>query len=125
MKKRILFIEDEEHLQKLAVSALQEAGYEVLSAYDGEAGIKILEERKLDLILLDLILPKKDGFDVLAYMRSKEEMKNIPVIVLTNLEEKFDIGRAMKYGIRAYLVKANYSLDEVISKIKEILGNES
>lgn len=121
MKKRILFIEDEERLQKSVVLALEKAEYEVWSVYDGQAGIEILEEKKPDLVLLDLILPKKDGFDVLAHMRSKEELKNIPVVVLTNLEEKHDIERAMKYNVRAYLVKANYGLDEIISKIKEIL----
>lgn len=120
--KQILFVEDEERLQNLITTALKEAGFEVLNAYDGEMAIRILEERRPDLILLDLILPKKDGFDVLEFLRSGEEIKNIPVIVLTNLEEKFDVERAMSYGVRSYLIKANYRLDEIVKKIKEVLG---
>ncbi len=75
----------------------------------------------MDLVLLDLILPKKDGFDVLEFMRSQEETKFIPVIILTNLEEKFDIQRATSFGVRAYMVKARHKITEIIDKINEVL----
>ncbi len=120
-KKRILFIEDEENMQKIITSSLQEEGFEVFSAYDGESGIKMLEEKRVDLVLLDLILPKKDGFDVLEFMRSREETKHTPVIILTNLEEKFDIQRAANFDVRAYMVKAQYKITEIIDKIQEVL----
>jgi CheY-like chemotaxis protein len=122
MKKRVLIVEDESHLQKLVASTLEEAGYEVLTASDGEMGLKIIEDQKPDLVLLDLILPKKDGFDVLEYKTSKEGIKDIPVVILTNLEEKFDIERALAYGVRAYLIKANYRPQEILQKINEILS---
>jgi len=122
-QKTILFIEDEERLRKIISSILEEANYRVLNASDGEIGIKILEEENPDLILLDLILPKKDGFDVLEYLKSDKKLQKIPVVVSTNLEEKHDIERAMSYGIRAYLVKANYRPEEIVAKISEILDS--
>jgi two-component system alkaline phosphatase synthesis response regulator PhoP len=100
---------------------LEKAGYKVFKALDGEVALKILAEEKPDLVLLDLILPKKDGFEFLEEMRSHEETKNTPVVILTNLEEKFDIEKALSYGVRAYLVKANYRPQEIIEKINEIL----
>ncbi|MBU1091501.1 response regulator [Patescibacteria group bacterium] len=124
-KKTVLFIEDDEHLQKVMSACLKENGYNVLNATDGELGIKIIEEENPDLILLDLILPKKDGFEVLEYLKSEEKFKNIPVVVSTNLEEKHDIERAMSYGVRAYLVKANHRPDEIVAKISEILNEQS
>ncbi|MBU2633148.1 response regulator [Patescibacteria group bacterium] len=124
-EKTVLFIEDDEHLQKVMSACLKENGYNVLNATDGELGIKIIEEENPDLILLDLILPKKDGFEVLEYLKSEEKFKNIPVVVSTNLEEKHDIERAMSYGVRAYLVKANHRPDEIVAKISEILNEQS
>ena len=121
-KKHILFIEDEKRLQESMVSALNEEGFDAVGADDGEMGIKILDKKKIDLVLLDLILPQKDGFQVLEYMKSKKELENIPVVVLSNLEEKFDIDKALSFGVHSYLVKANYSLGEIIKKIKEILN---
>ena len=119
--KTILFAEDEMHLQKLISTTLEENGYEVFNASDGEVALKILEEKKPDLALLDLILPKKDGFEILEHLKSKTETKNIPVIILTNVEEKYAIERAMSYGVRAYLIKANYKPQEILEKINEIL----
>lgn len=121
--KKILFVEDEERIRKLIESELEEGGFEVLSAMDGEVGLKILKEEKPDLVILDLILPKKDGFEFLDEMNRDIETKNIPVIVLTNLEEKFDIERAMAAGVRAYLVKADYTPREIVEKARSILNN--
>lgn len=109
------------YLQKLITSLLKETGYEVFTAIDGEIAWEILMEKKPDLVLLDLILPRMDGFEVLEKMKSQRETKNIPVVVLTNLEEKFDIEKALSYGVRAYLVKTNYNPHEIVEKIKEIL----
>ncbi len=119
--KSILFIEDESALQKTLGEVLRENGYEVISALNGETGIKSAKTKKPDLILLDLILPKLSGFDVLKQLKKDEETKDIPVIVLTNLEEVNDIEKAMELGATTYLVKANYSLKEVVDKIKGAL----
>lgn len=120
-KKKILFIEDEMRLQNTMKSVLESAGYDVSVAFDGEVGIKAMEDKKPDLVLLDLILPKKDGYDVLEFMKSKVELASVPVIVLTNLEEKFDIEKTMSYNVCAYLVKTNYTPKEIAGKIREVL----
>lgn len=120
MQKKILFVEDELRIQEALTPLLEQAGYEVFRAADGEIALRILEEKAPDLVLLDLILPKKDGFDVLSEMRKKKEFKNTPVIILTNLEEKFDIEKALSFNVRAYLIKANYKLDEVVEKVNEV-----
>jgi len=119
--KRILFIEDESALQKTLGETLRENGYEVVSALDGESGVKLAKTKKPNLILLDLILPKLPGFEVLKQLKKEEETKDIPVIVLTNLEEVGDVEKAMELGATSYLVKANYSLKEVVDKVKTAL----
>lgn len=119
--KKILFIEDEPTLQKTLGRALEQEGFEILSALDGEIGITKAKESKPDLILLDLILPKMDGFEVLKRLKENEETKDIPVIILTNLENPEDIEKVLSLGATTYLVKANYDLEEVIDKIKDML----
>jgi len=120
--KKILFIEDEEALQKTLGEVLKQEGFEVVSAFDGEAGLNLVKSAKPDLILLDLIMPKMTGFEVLTKLKADEETKNIPVIVLTNLESIGDVGKAIEAGATTYLVKAQYSLDEVLEKVKKALG---
>lgn len=121
MAKKILFIEDEMRLQEALTAKLKNEGYEVFSALDGDEGLKMAEEKKPDLILLDIILPKKDGFKVLENLKAKPELSSIPVIILTNLESEKDIERCLNYGVYSYLAKANYSLEEIAQKIKEAL----
>lgn len=119
--KKILFIEDDPGLQKALCEALQDAGYEVISAPDGEAGLALARRDIPDAVLLDLILPKKDGFEVLKELRSDSRTSSIPVIVLTNLEGNQEVQRALEHGAAAYLVKTSYRLDEVIEKVGEVL----
>ena len=115
----ILFVEDEPTIQKTLSLALTQEGYDVKNALDGEIGLKLAREIKPNLILLDLILPKMDGFEVLEELKEDDDTKDIPVIVLTNLESSQDIEKALVLGATTYLVKANYDLKEVIEKIKE------
>jgi CheY-like chemotaxis protein len=122
MAKKILFIEDESALQKTFGDILKQEGYEMISALDGEAGLKMAESEKPDLILLDLVLPKLHGFEVLKSLKEDPGTKDIPIIVLTNLEASGDIEKALELGATTYLVKASYSLEEVIQKIKKALG---
>ena len=117
--KKILFVEDEMALQKTFKDILNEEGYEMLSAFDGEIGLRLSKEKKPDLILLDLILPKIDGFEFLEKLKADPETKDIPVIILTNLERTEDIERALELGATTYLVKANYTLKEVVEKVKK------
>lgn len=122
--KKILFIEDESALQKTFGEILGKEGYEVTPALDGELGIKLAKAKKPDLILLDLILPKINGFDVLKQLKADEETKEIPVIVLTNLEGIGDVDKVIEAGAMTYLVKAQYSLEEVVEKIRTSLSRE-
>jgi len=118
--KTILFIEDESALQKTFGDLLTQEGYEMISALDGETGLKLAKE-KPDLILLDLILPKIHGLDVLKRLKEDKETKEIPVVVLTNVEGLPEIDKAIELGATTYLVKAQYSLEEVVEKIKKAL----
>ena len=119
--KTILFIEDEPTLQKAVGRFLEKEGYDVKTALDGESGLDMIKKIKPNLVLLDLILPKKDGFEVLTELKQDPETANIPVIVLTNLEGSDDVERALSLGATTYLVKANYNLNEVVQRIKETL----
>ncbi len=120
--KKILFIEDETALQKAFGTILRDKGYEITSALDGETGLRLAKEEKPNLILLDLILPKIHGFEVLKKLKEDKETKEIPVIILTNLEDMENVGKALELGANAYLIKAQYGLAEVLEKIKKALG---
>lgn len=120
--QKILFVEDESALQKSLGEILRQEGYEVISALDGEAGIKLAKSEIPDLILLDLILPKFHGLEVLKKLKKFDKTKNIPIIVLTNLGDMENIEKAIELGATTYLVKASYSLEEVLEKIKKTLN---
>lgn len=120
-KQKILIIEDDRSLQAALVEALAQEGYEAASAFDGEEGIQKVETGKPDLILLDLILPKKDGYEVLAELKKGPD-KNIPVLILTNLEEIDNVQKALDLGAKTFMVKSDFSLKDVIEKIRENLS---
>lgn len=119
--KTILFIEDESVLQKTFRDVLEKEGYKIITALDGEVGLRLVKEKKPNLILLDLVLPKMNGFEVLKELKKNKETKDIPVIILTNLERSEDVDRALELGATTYLVKANYELKEVVEKIKKTI----
>ncbi len=121
MAKKILFIEDEAALQKTLTDVLEQEGYKVLGALDGETGLNMAKTENPGLILLDLVLPKMHGFEVLKLLKEDETTKNIPIIVLTNLESMGDVEKALELGATTYLVKASYTLEEVVQKIKKAL----
>lgn len=120
--KTILFIEDESALQKSLGEMLKKSNFRFISAFDGETGLDLARKRNPDLILLDLILPKLDGFKVLEALKKDKKTNKIPIIILTNLENPFDVQRALELGATTYLIKANYELDEIVKKIKEIVS---
>ena len=121
MSKKILFIEDESALQKTFEKVLKAEGYKTIAALNGEIGVKFDKKEKPDFILLDIVLPKINGLEVLRELKKDAETKEIPVIILTNSEEMGDIDKALELGATTYLVKINYSLDEVIEKIETTL----
>ena len=122
MQKKILFIEDESALQRAMGDTLQSHGYKVVQALNGDAGIQLAEREQPALILLDLILPHMDGYEILSRLQANPATKTIPVIVLTNLEGAEEIEKALSLGARTYLVKARYTLEEVITKVKSAIG---
>ena len=122
MPKKILFVEDESALQKALEDILKQEGYKMISALDGETGIRLAESEKPNLILLDLVLPKMHGFEVLKALKKNPKTKDIPVIILTNLEGMKDIDQAIKLGATTYLVKTQYTIKELIEKVKKVLG---
>ena len=121
MPKTILIIEDDKFLRELIVQKLIKEGFEISEAVDGEEGMKKVKEEKPDLILLDLILPGIDGFEVLARMKEDPVLAAIPVIILSNLGQKEDVERGLKLGAVDYLIKAHFTPREIIEKIKKAL----
>jgi len=123
MSKSILIIEDDEFLLGLEATKLKKKGYEVLTAVNSVEAFKIIDAgTKVDLILLDLLLPDVDGFMILEKIRQNKDMVTIPVIVFSNLSEDKDIQKATKLGISEFMVKSNFTLDELASKVKELIG---
>ena len=121
MAKKILVIEDDKFLRELISQKLIKEGYDVVEAIDGERGVKTTKEEKPDLILLDLILPGIDGFEVLARIKSDSSVADKPVIILSNLGQKDDIEKGLKMGAVDYLIKAHFTPGEIIEKIRVIL----
>ena len=121
MEKTILIIEDDKFLRELISQKLNKENYKVVEAVDGEEGIKKVKEEKPDLILLDLILPGIDGFEVLSRVKEEPSLNKIPVIVLSNLGQRDDVERGLKLGAVDYLIKAHFTPGEIIEKIKTAL----
>ena len=117
----MLIIDDDPLFQEELTGALVADGYRVANAYDGEAGLRCILKEAPNLVILDLILPKKDGLKVLREMR-REEMKRIPVIVLSNLQNSDNIEIAIRLGVTDSLVKANYTVVQIVEKIRSLLG---
>ncbi|KUK64164.1 MAG: Two component transcriptional regulator, winged helix family [Parcubacteria bacterium 34_609] len=122
MMKKILLIEDDKFLRELMVKKLLTMDYDVTSAVDGESGLSMIKEVKPDVVLLDLILPGINGFEVLEKAKQDPEIADIPVIILSNLGQKEDIERGQKLGAADFMIKAHFTPQEVVNKIKTILG---
>ncbi len=116
-KQTVLLVEDDTFLSGMYITKLEAAGYQVLLATDGESGLSLARESKPDIILLDILLPKLDGLEVLTTLKRDSGLRTIPVIMLTNLGEQKDISRANALGAADYLVKAHYLPSEVIDTI--------
>jgi len=121
MAKKIVIVEDDEFLRSLTSKRLESEGYEVAVAVDGEDAVKVIPKENPDLIFLDLLLPNKNGFEVLEEIRKDDKTKDTPVVVFSNLGQKEDIEKVKKFGVTEFLVKANFTLDDVVVKLKEIL----
>ena len=118
----ILLVEDDPVLSKMYTEKFKFEGFNVLSAGNGEDGLKTALSEKVDLILLDLMLPRLSGNELLAKLREDEKGKNITVIALTNLAEQEEKDRAIQLGVKEYLIKAMQTPEEVVNKVKSYLG---
>lgn len=121
MPKKILIVEDDSFLQGLASSKLEKEGFAVEGASNGDEASKALEGGAPDLVLLDLVLPGTDGFGILKKIRENIATAQTPVIVFSNLSEDTDIKKAKELGATDYMVKSNFTLDELSDRIKELL----
>jgi DNA-binding response OmpR family regulator len=119
MPKKIIIAEDEAFLSKVMSSKLKKEGFEVLVCIDGEACIEAIKKEKPDLVLLDLLMPKKDGFEVLEEIRADVATKNVKVIITSNLGQESDIEKGKKLGVLEYIVKANSSIHEIVEIVKK------
>ena len=120
--KKIIVLEDEQVLQKALSIELLGAGFEVLSALDGLAGLALVKKELPDLVLLDLTMPKMNGFDVLKNLKEDATTKSIPVIILSNLGQDEDKTKGLALGATDYYVKSSTDLSLLTEKIKKVIG---
>ena len=120
-KKKILIIEDDKFLLKAYEIKFKQSDFDVILATDGISGFELVEKEKPSLIILDLMLPRMNGFEFLKKIKSDEKLKNIPVIVISVLGQKVDQERAIKLGAEKYFIKTDYTLEEIIKNLKNIL----
>jgi CheY-like chemotaxis protein len=122
-KKIVLLVEDDEILLRALYLLFHEGDYTIASASDGETALKMTERLKPDIVLLDLLMPKMNGFDYLRNIKANANLKNIPVIVLSNLGDKDDIEKAKALGAEDYFIKSDTDLSVLFEKIKKKLAS--
>lgn len=122
MAQKVLFIEDDALIVKIYTARLTKDGYEVFTADNGEDGIKIALEKRPDLVVLDVMMPKVDGFGVLQKLRSDANFTKVPILLYSNLAQEEELKRALAMGATEFIVKANISPTELVEKIKKYLA---
>jgi DNA-binding response OmpR family regulator len=122
---RVLVAEDDRYLRRAAEARLRQQGFTVLTAADGEEALRVARSEKPDLILLDLIMPKVQGFEVLRALKEAEPTAHIPVIILSNLSQDSDRAQCLESGAAAYFVKANLSLQDLVRAVQATLAEEA
>ena len=119
---RVLLAEDDRFLRKAAETALKRQGFTVIPAVDGEEALWMARADMPDIVLLDLIMPKLQGFEVLRALKADPATAKIPVIILSNLGQESDVKQAMDAGAVGYFVKANLSLQDLVKRVGEVVG---
>jgi len=120
--RRVLLAEDDRFLRRAAEARLRRHGLEVLTAADGEEALRIARAEPLDLVLLDVVMPKLQGFEVLKALKQDDATARIPVIVLSNLGQQRDVAQAMALGAAAFLIKAHLSLQDLVDRVDAALA---
>ena len=123
-KQTILLVEDDEFLANMYKTKLELEKYNVIMVSNGESALRVVNEKKVDLVLLDIILPKISGFEIITQIKANKKLKKTPVVMLTNLSQKEDIKKGLKLGADEYLIKAHFLPSEVIGKIKKLIGKK-
>ena len=118
--KKILIIEDEKFLLEMYQSRFEKDGYQVLTAMSGEKGLKLAQKEKPDLIVLDILMPGMDGYEVIKKIRGDAQIKEIPILVLSNLGQEEEIKRGLELGANDYIVKTDLTPSELIDKVKSM-----
>ena len=121
MAKTILVVEDDKYMREVLVAKLGKEGFDVLEAVDGSTGLDITAQKKPDLVVLDIILPVMNGFDYLEAKAKVPAIAAIPVIILSNLGQREDVERGMKLGAKDYLVKAHFTPNDLLAKVRAYL----
>lgn len=121
---KILIVEDDKFLRDLIERKLVQTGYQIITATDGEEGLKTVGEQKPDLVLLDILLPSMSGWEVLEKIKADANMKKIPILILTNLGEKEDVEKGLKMGADDYIIKAHFTPNEIIEKVEKCLNSQ-
>lgn len=114
-------VEDDPFLVDIYTTKLKEAGFSVEIAADGESGLRKLRERHFDLMILDIVLPHIDGWKILKEIESDEKLKNLPIVIFSNLGQKEEVEKGLKLGAVKYFIKAHYTPSEMVEEIKKIL----
>lgn len=122
--KKVLIIEDDSYILDMYKIKLKASGFEVITANDGMEGLEILKKERPDIILLDVIMPKMDGFSVLKEIKNRPELSEIPVVLLTNLGQRENIEKGFELGATSYIIKAHFTPTEIVKKIKDVLKVE-
>lgn len=122
MAKKILIVEDEELIYNLLQRKLADEGYKASIAKDGEEGLRMMREEKPDLVLLDIIMPRKGGFEVMTEMQQDDDLKNIPVVVISNSGQPVELNKAKELGAKDWLIKTEFDSQEVLEKVKKQIG---
>lgn len=122
MAKKIFITEDDKFLREMLTQKFSGEGYEVDVAETGKIAVDKVKNIKTDLFVSDLLLPDMDGFDVLKAIQDNPKHKEVPVIVLSNLDKPEDMTRAEKLGAKDFLIKSNFTVNEILAKVKDLLG---
>ena len=122
MSKKILIVEDDTFIQELTGKKLEKAGYTVIMVQNGQDAIQAAEEEDLDLVICDLVIPHVDGFEVITKLRGLEKSKNLPIVVFSNLADGDALGKATAAGATKFLIKANFSLSDVVNEVENLIG---
>ncbi|MFH1451260.1 MAG: response regulator [bacterium] len=120
-KTKILLVEDDPFLIDIYSTKLRSNGFEIDVAHDGEEALRKITERAPDLVLLDIVLPRVDGWEVLNRIKKQSQFKDLKIIILSNLGQEQEVRKGLELGVAGYLIKSHYSPSEIIAEIKKVL----